>query len=930
MKIHNHLMLRVPQLPYNANIEDVWNELLESIEYASPEFYEKVANLNPKSLYDQPAKIIQTTLKYFNRAKFRPTPLGTFSAFGIAGIRKEPDTGICIRNKRTVHLYTDWRYINQVDYDFNVVIQKNLKLFCNSTYYQVLDAIRYVRRKEETFELAEIVAGKDIIMILEALKAPLHISELMKQLSDRIEIEQFLELVEAMILSDLILTEYTPNTLGNDYFTRIGQYNYQTPKPYVISQLNILDGHVSNKHFKHIPDLIHLLTRILSPDTNATHMKEFISRYTQLFDRKNIRLMEALDPQLGVGYANFSKGEDTHSIIELLTNTKSDKTKMLFKELKDFFRTGLNFVEGAVIDLGLIPDRLLNRETENKLPNTFSVIGSLIDDHFLLERIGGHSANQIAGRFSFCNDDALNYAKDLSKIEEDANPNIVYFDIAYHAEYAVDNINRRANLYPQELNILSYPGIDQPLTLDDLYISISGDSIILRSERLGKRVVPRMASAYNYRRSQLPVFRFLYDLAFYGVWPELSFDVTQLIPGISYYPKVIYRNIILSLPKLVFHRKDYRSEMEIEMDIKERLKKYRFGNLIKVLKGEEFAVYNLDKADELELFITELKRSEKITIEEMLLPNNPLVEDEDKNQFINQVIVPVVHNNELYPISAAVIHDKTSSERDYLPLQEWLYLDIFVHPLFGDKILLEPITELLNSHKPIIKKWFFIRYNEHGEHLRLRIKAEPESLIEILASFNNLIQHFFNEGIVQDIKICTYRRELERYDFVGMDNVESHFSLGSTLVLSLLNFNITDIEKYQHCLRIMIKVQNSMVIGNKRFVEWTGFIKNSLENEHKMEPATFKALNKFIKDNLTGITEELSEGENEFVTSLIELLQRSNQRRQAPLFTDLMHMHINRLFSEHQRTHELICYNMLHQVIKKNDANKASHVHVLS
>ncbi|CDT07011.1 putative Lantibiotic dehydratase domain protein [Sphingobacterium sp. PM2-P1-29] len=913
MKIHSQLMIRVPQFPYNAKIEDVWDDLIQSIEYASPDFYQKVAHLNPISMWDQSPKIVQTILKYFNRAKFRPTPLGTFSAFGITGLKNEKDANICIRNKRIIHLYTDWKYISQVDYDFQDVLHKNLKLFSNSTYYLVMDAIRYVRRQDETFELAEVSASEEIITILKSLRAPMQISELIESLSGIIEKPQLLNLLEAMILSDLILTEFAPNTLGEDYFTRIGQFNFHTPKPYIISQLSISTGGLPIKYFKHLPNLIQLLAKIHSPDTNAIHMKEFIDRYTIKFDRKNMRVMEALDPQVGVGYGNFSKSKETNSLIDLLTQSKSEKPNKQLRNLKEFFKTGINFGISTTIDLASIPNYLLNDESDNKLPNTLSVIGRIVDEQFLIERIGGHTANQIAGRFSNSSEEALRYSKDIAQIEEDANPDIVFFDLAYHAEYAVDNINRRPNLYGQELNLICYPGIDQPLTLDDLYISISGSSIILRSERLGKRVVPRMASAYNYRRSELPVFRFLYDLAFYGVWPELSFDIKQIIPGLSYYPKVVYKNIVLSLPKLVIYRKDYVSDNEIEMGVKNLLKEYRFGSLIKVLKGEEFAVYNLELKEELALFVTEIKRNERITVEEMVLPNTPLVKDENNNPFINQVIVPVVHNEELYPVSAAVINDSTTTQRDFLPLQEWLYVDIFVHPLFSDRILLDPIQNLLKCYKPFIQKWFFIRYNENGDHLRLRIKANKEYLLELIGFLNKQLQPFFHEGIVQDVKVSSYRRELERYDIVGIDNVESHFHESSMLIFSLLNSEKSDLEKYQHCLRIMNQVQNSMIITEKRFIDWTSFIRKSFEKEHNIEFTKYKTINRYLKDYMKDMSYELSEAEIEFTNSIIALLKHCPERRKAPLFTDLIHMHVNRLFAEQQRSHELICYNLLQQ-----------------
>lgn len=936
MKVHNQLMIRVPQFPFDANLNDVWNELLDSIQYASPEFYQKVSHLTPEAIYSQPPKIINTILKYFNRAKFRCTPLGTFASYGIVDININKSTNLLLKNLRTIHVFPDWKYSEQVGYEFKDVLNKNLKLIANSTYYQVSDAIRYIRRKEnsESFELAEVLATAEILLILKSLKSPIPITSLAEQLEGLMEPQQLFRLVEAMILANLVLTEFDPNIIGADYFNRIDKFNYEFPIPYILSELCFKQGNVCGQFFKHLPALVKLLTNFLPQKTNALHLTEFIARYTKKFDRQHISVMEAIDPQVGVGYGSLHKEQHNNPIIDkLLSQNDSDQSVEDGEFLSEFLKSRLSFKVGETIDFSQLPELRKNREVKNKLPNTFSVIGSIANGSFLLDRIGGHSANQLAGRFSLCGSKAFHYTKELTKIEESANPEIVFFDIAYHAELTVDNINRRPRLYQQELPLVCYPGIEQPLTLDDLFISVSGDSIILRSQRLGKRVIPRMASAYNYRRSQLPVFRFLYDLAFYNVWPEISFDIKQIMPGLKYYPKVTFRNITLSMPKLVINKRDYlkKTNLDISKEIKQLLKQYGFGSLIKVLKGEEHTVFNLHDPVEMDIFISELKHKDEITVEELILDHDALVKDENGSSYINQVIIPLTHDEEIYPGSAPVIHDTLSTDRIYLPLADWIYWDIFVHPLHGDRILLEPIARLISLFDKKVKKWFFIRYNEHGEHLRLRIRAEKQYLSEIVDEFNKKIKPYFDAGLVHDLKINTYSRELERYDVVGIENIEAHFHQSSELVTHLLNQNSPDIEKYEHCLRIFIGVSRANIIAVKRFRDWTAFIKTTLEKEHNLNKDAFKAMNKYIKSELNYNCENTT-AEQLFIDSLVKLLERCPQRRQAPLFTDLMHMHINRLFAEHQRTHELISYNLLHTVLYKemNVINKACHAPGLS
>lgn len=932
MKVFDRGMLRVPQFPHNAKLEDVWFELLESIAYASPDFYKLVSDLMPEDLEDQPSKIKSTIYKYFNRAKYRCTPLGTLSSFGIVNINLARATGVQIKSIRTFHRFADWKNIQHLEYEFKDVLAQNYKLFTNSTYYVIGNSIRYVRRKEDikSFELAEVELREDVKQVLEFLHQPCPVSDLLIHFEKDYTREHLLTLIESMILANLLLTEADPNTSGREYFNRANREEYKKTNPYIISELNYNQKNLSPKYFKNFGSLIQLLTQILPSDTNSIHITEFIARYTKRFDRKHVLVMEALDPQIGVGYGDFHTDQKDTLVNKLLGNSRRDKKEDEAAILNKFIKSQIAFHAGDVIDLSELELGQDKRAKTNKLPNTFSVIGSIIDEQFHVERIGGHSANQLAGRFTICGDEALRYAKDIAQVEKDANPDIIFFDIIYHAELSVDNINRRTSLYEKEISLVSYPGMDEPLTLNDLYISISGNAIVLRSKRLGKRVIPRMASAYNYRRSQLPVFRFLYDLAFYNVWPELTFDLTSILPDLRFYPKVIYRNIVISMPRLIIQAEELKgkSEQEKEQYIASLLRECGMNACIKLMNGEEHMIFDLNNADQLRQFIAELTSRERSTVEEMILPKDALIRDEHGKPFINQLVIPMYHSNEIYPESAAEIQDTTTLERDFLPLMEWAYYDIYLHPLDANEILLHPIRHILDLYHQKIEKWFFIRYNEGGEHIRLRIKSDQQTLSDITRQLTNSIRPYYDAGRISNFKICTYQRELERYDVVGMSNVESHFHLGSQLAMQMILENYNDSDKYEHCVSIMRTIKDSQVIGDKRFKAWTDFIRTMLEKEHQLNQASYKILNNEIRLHYSYNPRKLTEPEQAFARSLIYLIKCCPDRRRAPLLADFMHMHINRLFEENQRAHEMIWYNIFRTAYMKeeNAINKASHV----
>src|SRR6218665_2852719 len=120
-----------------------------------------------------------------------------------------------------------------------------------------------------------------------------------------------------------------------------------------------------------------------------------------------------------------------------------------------------------------------------------------------------------------------------------------------------------------------------------------------------------MASAYNYRRSKLPIFRFLYDLSFHRIIPDLSFDPAQLVKGRKYYPKVQFRNIILSQPKIKITQQELNVP-EAAQTLIQRLKKVQIYPLVRILKGEEETVFDLASPIQLDLLLFEIRRNGEI------------------------------------------------------------------------------------------------------------------------------------------------------------------------------------------------------------------------------------------------------------------------------------------------------------------------------
>ncbi|MNR17988.1 hypothetical protein D3C85_1346870 [compost metagenome] len=101
-------------------------------------------------------------------------------------------------------------------------------------------------------------------------------------------------------------------------------------------------------------------------------------------------------------------------------------------------------------------------------------------------------------------------------------------------------------------------------------------------------------------------------------------------------------------------------------------------------------------------------------------------------------------------------------------------------------------------------------------------------------------------------------------------------------------------------------------------------ISDAFNREHHLDAADFKQLNsqyqEFRKAPFGGLNEDQQQNFNALSASLIGMLKQSQPTRQAKLFSDLMHMHVNRLFNKDQRTHEMVMYYFLVKEIQRQNA----------
>lgn len=912
LNLYPQLIFRTPKFSLEKSLEDCWDELKTCISESSLEFFSLIKDVKANEIYTLPDNIQFTIWKYFNRSKHRSTPFGTFAAVAICPVAPVDKNSIVhINADLEVHRFVDWKNKSQIEFDFEDILRHNASLFANSTYYPIQDQIRYISFINGKFEIAEIEPDDFLWELLKicANPTPIHeIKELLLPLcSDE---DELLEKVEALIGLQLLFSSLDANITGQDYFERI-----QLPAPpsgiqYIISERECVGGAFPKSILRHVEEMYHFLAEHACVNGNE-RLQTFVSRFRNKFENQEVPIMVALDPEIGIGYADMEESEGIDDLILKLASNRN-KSQVSPSMIKDHFTQLLTLGNNAPIHLEKLA-LTSNAVKPAIFPNTFNFLFSEADGMVVLEHIGGVTATALAGRFTLASDDIKKMAKEMVKIEQQANSDIIFFDLAYTAEADVDNVNRRSHIYDYQLSLFNFDTSNNPITANDIKISVKGDQLILRSSSLNKRLVPRLASAYNHSRSDLPIFRLLCDLQDQGLACNFLVKPEQLFPGCRTYARIQFKNIILSPQK-------WHITEEHKLNLHEYLINNKVPNKIRVGVGDQTLYFDISAEKDLIVLKHFLKTKKELMIEETFISERCRIKDKDHNGFAAQYMAAFYHREKVYePYSIPdVVHATT--QRSFLPGQEWLYYEIFCHTSQMEALLCGEILQFINEHEDSLEKWFFIRYDEGGAHIRLRLKPyNPLDNHNLQSLLMSIFKPYHDQGIISDIRLCTYVRELERYGTDIMDEVEYHFARDSKTVLGLIKSGYSIQQCYVWSTTLFERILSMGIQGIGDNAYFAKTILQSLQNEHNLGPMDYKELNKKYKDFGVVVDSPIDKTAlDNLARSFDVILNRAPEYRRNTLLIDLFHMHINRLFPSYQRTHEMVIYYFMERKAKAN------------
>lgn len=703
---------------------------------------------------------------------------------------------------------------------------------------------------------------------------------------------------------------------------------------------------------------------LLPQNENLHRLEEFKKKFLSRYEFEAIPIMEAIDTDAGISFGEFKYQSDNIFLEKAYFATTHHSTTVGTSAQIEF----KNYVHKKYIESHKKNDYIIyieEKELDNfkprleKLSPTFQMIISILNTQqspeILLSTCGNSSAAKLIARFGNFSSEINDTLHEITNIEKEFYRDCIVAEIVHIPEHRIGNVTFRPVIRDYEIPILTQSLLNEEfqIPLNDIYITVRNNLIIIFSKSRKLRIIPKLTNAHNYNKKTSPIYQLLSELEYQGVIPSLTFDLSELNIASPFIPRIQFKNIILHPATWAFKKIDFKqffkSYENISKEVIENfVKEWNLPNYTDYYNSGTISIINWRSINSVKLFLKYAFKDNvnSIKLREVLFQeSDSFIVDQKNNPYFNQCIVFVKNNyanHKTIPKPIWKAEDYRISKKSF-PGQEWVYYKLYCGISNGEKFLKnylpKLVAELLN--KSLIKKYFFIRYNDPEYHLRVRFLTDETLINDVLRTINSTTKELIKKDFFWRIQIDTYDRELERYGPEIIELVESIFEIDSSFRINFMHLCNQDVSYILpvFLLRSVDSLLNGFKLTYEEKFSILELLRNSYENEFQVkEQIKIRDLINSKEKELRSTIElimnnEFSSLENylnpeSFRTLLIgfeqslqiitvEIEKKVSRLKLLQLIPSIIHMHSIRCFTIRPRENELFAYNILWSHYKK-------------
>ncbi len=439
-----------------------------------------------------------------------------------------------------------------------------------------------------------------------------------------------------------------------------------------------------------------------------------------------------------------------------------------------------------------------------RMPNSFAAVVTVLspsDSQFarsgqiVLHVVSGPSGATLLGRFCHGDQDLLKLVREYVRMEERTVPDAVFAEITFLPFGRAGNVVARPLLRDYEIPIFGRSGCppERQIPISDLHVWVDDAHVRLWSQNLGREVIPRLSCAHTPTGHTPVLYRFLHELQFQGDLSGLVWDWGPF-EGSGFLPRVTVENVILSRAQWSMRTAEISDLVSghgasQHRRIQSWRKRRKVPRFVAYVDEERELLVDFDNVLSVDSLIEIIKKKQHALLREVPETPNRCSVSGPEGGFCHEVILPFVSNvidNE-YDLGFEGLTQ--ASWQNFIPGSEWLYAKIYTAQQHENALIADVLGPLASrlSKNGTVDRWFFIRYADPDEHVRVRFHGNPEKITNVVADLNAVLLPGLQSGTIFRLTFDTYQREMRRYGgSIGIELAERMFHFDSEAAVDLL------------------------------------------------------------------------------------------------------------------------------------------------
>lgn len=682
--------------------------------------------------------------------------------------------------------------------------------------------------------------------------------------------------------------------------------------------------------------------------------RAFVDRYGE--DRA-VPLVEALDEESGVGF-EAERSRDVSPLLEGLEfPAREGEPEVPWGAVEQRLTTLLGrTLERGRTELELEESDLTEVAPQEAAPMSdgLEVMATLAapspealeqgDFRILLRGAFGPSAARLTTRFCHAHPELEQHVLHVVEAEEELAPDAVFAEVVHLPEGRIGNIVSRPLLRGREIPLLGRSGAppERRIPVTDLLVQVSGGTILLRSAKDGRRILPRLTTAHNFLARGLGIYRFLGALQMQGVRSALTWRWGPL-EAFPFLPRVTCGRLVLARARWLLEGDeiaalDRDDDAERYAAVQAWRRRRRVPRWVVLPDGDHELTVDLHNPLAIDAFLALVRDRPRAPVTEMFPAPDELVAEGPEGRFSHEILVPLLRRREparteLPPLTAPAVR------RSFPPGSEWLYARLFTGTATADRVLGQLAGAVVRPalESGAAERWFYLRYGDPDWHLRLRLHGDPGRLCgEVLPALEDAAAPLLADGQVWKLELGTYEREVERYGGgAGIGPAERVFHADSDAAVEILGMlggeDAADV-RWRLALAGLHRLLADFGLEGEAAEAVLERMQTACAREHDADLDLKKQMSDRLRREGEALERLLGAGDDPshpFAPALEALRRRSDALAPAlaelraaaeagrldlslpQLFPSFAHMSMNRFLRSNNRAQELVIYDFL-------------------